>query len=393
MVKKRSRGSSAPVLLIGTAKGGFLLSSKGGRKGWELTGPFHLGSQVHDFRLDPRDGRTLLLCSTGGHLGPTIFRSSDRGKTWKEAKKPPQFEKVRSSKRSSARAAKNGRSVKMNFWLTPGHVSEKGVWYCGTCPQGLFRSEDSGSTWKGVAGFNEGPNYAKWTFDGKNETPAGALLHSILIDPRDRKHMLLSLSVGGTFESFDQGRKWTPLNQGVEADFLPMKEPEFGQDPHCVILHPADPDRLYQQNHCGIYRLDRGETKRWQRIGRAMPKSIGDIGFPIVGHPRDPDVVWVFPMDGTKIWPRTSPEGKPAVYRTQNGGKSWERLDRGLPKKDAWFTVFRQAMDGDGDARATELYFGTTSGEVWSSRDEGESWNRIGEHLPKIYSLRIARFR
>jgi hypothetical protein len=150
-------------------------------------------------------------------------------------------------------------------------------------------------------------------------------------------------------------------------------------------MHPADPDRLYQQNHCGIYRLDR-PGRRWDRIGNAMPKKIGDIGFPVVPHPADANTVWVFPMDGTKVWPRTSVDGKPAVYVTRNAGKTWQRLDRGLPRSQAWFTVLRQAMCTD-NAKNVSLYFGTTAGEIWAGRNGGASWQRIAQHLPEIYSV------
>lgn len=148
------------------------------------------------------------------------------------------------------------------------------------------------------------------------------------------------------------------------------------------------PDRLYQQNHCGIYRMDRPEG-RWVRIGAKMPKKIGDIGFPIVLHPRDPDTVWVFPMDATSVWPRTSPGGKPATYVTHNAGKSWQRQDKGLPQEQAWFTVKRQAMATDAH-EPVGVYFGTTGGEVWASRNEGEAWTCIARHLPEVYSVEVA---
>ena len=182
----------------------------------------------------------------------------------------------------------------------------------------------------------------------------------------------------------------TTANRGVAADFSPEKDPLYGHDPHCMALHPLMPDRLWQQNHCGIYRLDRpGDV--WTRVGKAMPKEVGDIGFPIVLHPRDPDTAWVIPMDGTRVWPRTSPGGRPAVYRTSDAGISWRRQDRGLPKR-GWFTVKRQCFAADG-ADASEplgLYFGTTSGEVWASHDEGRSWTQIAAHLPHIYAVTVA---
>ena len=272
------------------------------------------------------------------------------------------------------------------FWLSPGHASEPGVWYAGTSPVGMFRSDDGGATWKEVAGFNDGlyPKIKHAIFPG----PDGAQVHSICVDPRDARHLYIGISIGGVFESVDAGETWQPLNQGIDADFLPDPNQEYGHDPHNVVLHPRNPQRLYQQNHCGIYRLDRPGTK-WTRIGRNMPKEIGDIGFPIVLHPRDPDCAWVFPMDGTEAWPRTSPDGRPAVYRTSDAGDSWERQDAGMPQRHAWWSVKRQAMCADG-ADPLGLYFGTTSGEIWSSADEGRNWARVAEHLPHIYSLTAA---
>jgi hypothetical protein len=394
MIRKRSRNQAGTrVLLVGTAKGGFLLADQGGRRKWELRGPFHLGQKVHDFRADPRDGRTLLLTATGGHLGPTVYRSTSGGRTWSEAQTPPRFGRLGRGKAKARATGSRGFAVDKNFFLAPGPAEEAGTWYCGTSPSGLFRSEDGGATWKGVAGFNERPEWWDWTNGGAPGSPEGALLHSIVVDPRDAEHLFVSMSSGGTFESFDGGRHWQPLNKGVAADFLPVKEPEYGHDPHCMIQHPGDPDRLYQQNHCGIYRLDRGHTDTWERIGRAMPKPVGDIGFPMVPHPTDPDTVWVFPMDGTALWPRTSPGARPAVYRTRDGGRKWERLDGGLPRENAWLTVYRQAMCADDDARATGLWFGTTNGQIFGSRDGGERWDVVVEHLPRIFSVRTAVLR
>ena len=176
---------------------------------------------------------------------------------------------------------------------------------------------------------------------------------------------------GGVFETLDQGATWRALNRGSLALFLPEPSPEYGQDPHCVRLHPLAPDVLYQQSHCGIYRIER-PAALWERIGENMPKEVGDIGFPIVLHPRDPRTVWVFPMDGTDVWPRTSPDGKPAVYVTRDAGRSWQRQDRGLPASQAWFTVRRQAMTADAHD-PVGVYFGTTGGEVWGEHGRGRA--------------------
>lgn len=366
-------------LLVGTRKGAFVLRGDASRRAWQVSEPGFLGHIVHHVVLDPRDRRTMLAAAKTGHLGPTVFRSIDRGKTWKEADRPPAFPK--------APEGEGGLTVAHVFWVTPGHASERDVWYAGTSPPGLFRSEDGGRTWDGVAGFNAHPKRSAWVGRPEDAPPDGATLHSIQIDPRDRRHMYLGISAGGVFESRDRGADWAPLNAGCAADFLPTPDPEYGHDPHCVRLHPLAPDRLYQQNHCGIYRLDRPDG-RWIRIGRAMPKTVGDIGFPIVLHPGDADTAWVFPMDGTEVWPRTCPGGRPAVFVTRNAGRTWQRQDKGLPPR-AWLTVKRQAMTVD--ARdPVGIYFGTTSGEVWGSRDEGRSWKRLASGLPHIYALEAA---
>ncbi len=259
------------------------------------------------------------------------------------------------------------------------------MWYAGTSPKALFRSEDGGVSWSEVSGFNHHPMFPKWSGGVSDGTPDGPKLHSILVDPRDARHLYLGMSGGGVFESRDEGATWRPLNKGVLADFLPEKYPEYGQDPHCVQIHPLQPDRLYQENHCGVYRLDRpGDT--WERIGLNLPKKIGDIGFGIVLHPRDPDTAWVIPMDGTEVWPRTAIDGKPAVYCTRNAGAKWQRQDKGLPRAQAWFTVKRQAFCGDA-CDPVGLYFGTTSGELWMSASEGTSWRQMAAHLPHIYSV------
>ncbi len=373
-----ARGSVA--LLVATRKGAFLLKSDPARRRWRLAGPHFLGHDVHHALLDPRDRRTLLVAARTGHLGPTVYRSTDFGRNWREAKRPPAFAK--------APAGEKGREVSHVFWLTPGHAAERGTWYAGTSPQGLFRSADGGRTWDPVPGFNDHPRRAKWTGGEQDGTPDGPKLHSILVDPRDAAHLYIGMSSGGVFESRDAGANWQPLNAGCRADFFPDPYPEYGHDPHCVRLHPLAPDRLYQQNHCGIYRMDRPDG-RWARIGEAMPKKVGDIGFPLALHPRDPETLWVFPMDGTSVWPRTSPGGKPAVYATRDGGRTWRRLDRGLPRAQAWWTVKRQALTVDAH-QPVGIYFGTTSGELWASVDEGRGFACIARHLPQIQAVEAA---
>jgi photosystem II stability/assembly factor-like uncharacterized protein len=387
MSAARSGTRSAPakatgrrtVLLVATRKGAWIYRGNAQRRARRADGPHFLGHIVNHVVLDPRDGRTLLAAAKTGHLGPTIFRSNDLGRSWKEAARPPAFAK--------APEGQIGRTVDHTFWLTPGHVGEPGVWYAGTSPQGLFRSEDGGVTWAPFSHINDEPRYLKWMGTVQDGTPDGPKLHSIIVDPRDPAHLYFAMSGGGVHESVDGGRSFAPLVDGLEVvEGFDPNEVTF-HDPHCVRLCPSNADRLYQQNHCGIYRLDRPST-RWVRVGKAIPKRAGDIGFPMVVHPRDANTAWVFPMDGATVWPRTSPEGKPAVYVTRDAGKTWRRLDDGLPGQQAWWTVKRQAMTAD-TLDPAGVYFGTTSGELWASCDEGGRWACIARHLPEIYAVEV----
>ena len=374
-VAKKPRRAATKLVLVATRKGAWIFH--GDRQTWRADGPHFLGHIINHLVLDPRDGRTLLAAASTGHLGPTIFRSTDLGRSWQEATRPPAFKK-----------AEGGRSVKHTFWLTPAHANEPGVWYAGTSPQGLFRSEDGGVTWNEFSGLNDDPQYRAWMGSEQDGTPDGPKMHSIIVDPRDPAHLYFAMSGGGVHETLDGGQHWQPLVEGMEVvEGFDAKNIAF-HDPHCVRLCPSNPDRLYQQNHCGIYRLDR-PSRVWQRIGKAMPKQTGDIGFPMVVHPRDDKTAWVLPMDGQTVWPRTSIEGRPAVFGTANGGRSWKRLDRGLPQAQAWWTVKRQAFAAD-NGKPVGLYFGTTSGELWASRNEGGAWQCITRHLPEIYAVETA---
>ncbi len=378
--KPRAKTQKKLRVLVGTRKGAWIFHGDAARRTWKVSGPHFLGQIINHMVLDPRDGRTLLASAKTGHLGPTLFRSTNFGRTWQEASQPPAFAKPANGLQ--------GRSVDHTFWLEPGPASEPDVWIAGTSPQGLFRSEDGGDRWEPFSTINDDAQFRAWMGSVQDGTPDGPKLHSIQIDPRDKNHIYIAMSGGGVHESVDGGDSWSTLIDGLDVvEGFDRADAAF-HDPHCMRLCPSMPDRLYQQNHCGIYRLDR-PSDTWVRIGKKMPKKTGDIGFPLVLHPRDAETLWVFPMDGTEVWPRTSPQGKPSVYVSRNGGRTWKRLDSGLPESQAWWTVKRQAMTADAQD-PVGLYFGTTSGELWMSRNEGERWTCMARHLPEIYSVETA---
>ena len=264
--------------------------------------------------------------------------------------------KPRSRRPSPTRpAARRRASVDHTFWLTPGHASEPDSWYAGTSPQGLFRSDDGGVSWTPLPAVNDDPQFREWMGTVQDGTPDGPKLHSIIVDPRDPAHLLLrdvgrrrarvarrrpQLAHAGARPG--GGRRLRRQHRDLPRPALRAPVPEQPRPPV-----PAEPLR-----HLPARPRGRSGGDTWQRIGRKMPKRVGDIGFPMVVHPRDADTAWVFPMDGTTVWPRTSPGGRPAAYVTRNAGRTWQRLDQGLPDGQAWWTVKRQAMTVDAPAGA-----------------------------------------
>ena len=276
------------------------------------------------------------MAAKTGHLGPTVFRRGPRPHV-EGGHPPPAF---------PGRGGEKPRAVERVFWLTPGHSCEPGVWYAGTAPAGLFRSADGGDHWEPVAGFNDHAMNAKWAAGSR--TPDGEFLHSVLVDPRNARHLYLAISIGGVFESTDGGQDWAPLNGGVAADFLPDPTVAFGHDPHCVIrircTRTACISRTTAASTAWIGRRDAGFASG--RPCRRASATSASRSCCTRGTPTWPGCCrWTARPSG-----RASVGGKPAVYHTRDAGRSWRRLDRGLPGGHAWFTVLRQAMCVDAHA-------------------------------------------
>jgi photosystem II stability/assembly factor-like uncharacterized protein len=354
------------LILAGTRKGLFLLRGDDDRRAWEVEGQFLTGWDVFHAVVDPRDG-TLYACTNNFVYGPTVHRSTDLGQSWERAEELGLPEE-------------SGLTLEKTWHLEPGHESQPETLWLGGAPGVLFRSDDRGQTWEPVRGILEHPTREQW-----NPGAGGMCCHSIQLDPSDPQRLYIGISAAGVFRTDDGGETWAPKNKGTAAEFMPDPYPEVGQCVHKVLLHPEQPNRLWQQNHCGVYRSDdRGES--WERLdGYGLPSG---FGFPIALHPREPDTAFVIPEEGAEN--RVTSNGRLGVYRTRNGGKSWEERPDGLPRP-AWAAVLREAMASDARAPAG-IYFGTQSGSVFVSPDEGESWVEAARQLPPVLSVEVAEW-
>ena len=347
-------------ILIGSKKGAFILDSDEFRRDWRLNGPFCETWPIHHLVGDRRDGA---IYGAGGNewFGPAVWKSSDGGARWTHS--------------SDGLAYAEGEQPIKSGWSV---ASAHNRLYVGVEPAGLFVSDDGGKSFQPLQGLRDHPTRPDWTPGG-----AGLILHSIVVDPGDAKRIWVAISAAGVFYSGDGGATWAPRNEGTRADFLPEEQryPVFGQCVHCLVKAPGSGDRLYQQNHCGMYRSDDGGLT-WVSVEEGLPSS---FGFPAAVHPRDPDALFLFPLNGAEQG-RFAPGGKPAVWKTVDAGKTWRSRSVGLPQGDAYFGVLRQAMATD-SLEPAGVYFGASNGAIYASPDEGESWSLIADNLPAISSI------
>jgi hypothetical protein len=349
------------TLLVGTKRGLFVLRSDPERRDWQMDGPLLEGREVFHAFLDPRNGRTAWAATTHAVWGSHVHRSEDGGATWDVL--------------PSAPSHPDERGLNAIWALAPGPATSPDTLFAGIEPAGLFRSDDRGASWSPVASLNDHSTRSAWQ-------PAGGslALHSVLVDPHDPARLFCAISAGGVYRSDDGGASWIPLNAGVRAEFLPDPHAAVGQCVHKLRLHPARPDRLYQQNHCGTYRSDdAGET--WVEITEGLPS---DFGYVLALDGADPDAAYVIPEESSHM--RTVVEGRLRVYGTRDAGASWTPQTRGLPQAYAYISVLREAMDSDG-LSPLGLYFGTSGGHLFASRDAGRSWRALAEFLPRILSV------
>lgn len=357
-------------LFLGTRKGLFTLERS--NIGWEVSREQFKGAPVSYAADDYRNGAAW-ACLDHGHWGTKLHRSFNGGERWEEIPAPKYPEGAEITPGTPA-------TLRYLWSMAVGGEDQPSTIYFGTEPGGLFRSDDYGDSFNIVEGlWNHPSRLTKWFGGGRDY----AGIHSIIVDPRNSNRVLVAVSCAGVFQTNDGGETWQPKNRGMLAEFLPNPEDEVGQDPHLMVACPANPDALWQQNHCGIFRSTDG-AENWTQV--SQPGGPAYFGFPVAVDEQNPEVAWVVPAASDEV--RTAIEGALLVCRTDDGGQSWTQLRQGLPQQHCYDVVFRHALDISGDT----LVFGTTTGNLFVSEDRGESWSCIGNYFPPIYSVRFGRF-
>jgi photosystem II stability/assembly factor-like uncharacterized protein len=353
------------VLLVGTEKGLFRLTSDTARQRWSMEGPLIAGYEVLHAWIDPRRPSHAYAAVRHTIWGPHIYHSADAGRSWESLSATPQHA-----------PGLHPESLRAIWYLAPGPASEPDTLYAGIDPAGLFVSRDRGGSWAPVSALNEHPSRDTW-----EPARGGFSLHSIHIPELAPGRMYAAISAGGAYRSDDGGASWIPVNRHVRAENLPQRFADSGHNIHRLVAHPARPDRLYRQCYNGVYRSDDGGLN-WVEISAGLPS---DFGYALVCEQDDPDVVYVLPVASNHM--RTMPEGRLRVYRSADAGNSWQALSNGLPQEHVYVSVLREAMALD-DLPRCGVYFGTTSGHLFASPNRGQQWQCIADLLPRILSVK-----
>ena len=393
-------------LLVGTTKGAFILDGDKRRRDWSVRGPLCEGWPIHDLIVVPGTG-AILAAGGSPWYGPAVWRSDNGGTTWTHSSEGLTYDDGDAAGGDGGSGGGGGaeggaggdgagdvaggggagdvagdgggdwpprRSVTTVWSLATG---PNGMLYAGVEPAGLFRSADGGRTWSHVEGLTNHPTRPTW-----GPGAGGLILHTIVPHPTDARRMWVGISAVGVFETSDGGTTWEPRNRGVRADFNQEPDPITGQCVHKFAAAAGEPETLYQQNHCGQYRSTDGGLEWTDLSGNGVPSQ---FGFPLVTHPRDPNTFWVIPLTQPEDG-RYMPDASAAVWRTSDGGETFTRGDTGLPQEDAYLSVLREAMARD-TLDPVGVTFGTKTGQLWHSSDEGDTWRLVTGNLPEIWAV------
>jgi photosystem II stability/assembly factor-like uncharacterized protein len=352
------------MLLVGTRKGLFILESDAERRDWSVRGPLCEGWPIYHAVHDPVSGSIFAAAASEWH-GAGVWRSSDLGETWTI------------SSEGLALSADDDLKLSKVSGLTVAH----GRVLAGGEAASVFESRDGCETWSLLSTLDGQPGRDDWN-DPAKQPPGHLGLPAIMPHPDDPDHFWVVIQGYGIFETTDNGGSWTPRNKGLRADW-PLEDPEVGYCVHKMVMSPLDTDRLYQQNHVGTHRSDDG-GQSWTEITEGLPT---EFGFAAVTHPHDRETFYTIPLDPGHG--RFTPDGRVAVWRTRDAGSSWQQLSEGLPQRDAYLGVLREGMAID-SYDTPGLYFGTSTGQVFASSNEGDSWSEIARYLPGISSVEVA---
>jgi photosystem II stability/assembly factor-like uncharacterized protein len=360
-------------VLVGTAKGAFVLTSDGSRRTWSVDGPHFAGWEIYHLKGSPADPNRIYASQSSSWFGQVVHRSDDGGKTWQTVGNDFSYEGETGTHQWFDGTPHPWKFARV--WHFEPSLEDPDTVYAGVEDAAIFRSTDAGATWQempGLRGHGSGSDWAPGA--------GGMAVHTIIEDPSDRERMFVAISAAGVFRTDDGGKTWLPKNKGLHSEFMPEPEQEVGHCVHRIAQHPTRPATLFMQKHWDVMRSDDAGDS-WTEVSGNLPT---DFGFPIVINAHEPDTVYVVPITSDSV--HYPPDGKLSVYRSKTGGNEWERLGDGLPQEHAYGNVLRDAMDID-HLDPCGIYFGTTSGEVYGSADGGDHWTPIAEHLPRVLSV------
>jgi photosystem II stability/assembly factor-like uncharacterized protein len=366
---------TAVRVLVGTRKGGFILSSDGARRNWDVTGPLFGGWEIYHVKGSPADPDRLYASQTSGWSGQVVQRSDDGGKTW-----DPVGNKFSYDGTPGTHQWYDGTPHPWEFarvWHLEPSLHDPDTVYAGVEDAGLFKSADGGQTWLELPGLRSHDTGSSW-----QPGAGGMCLHTIIQDPENPARIFTAISAAGAFRSDDAGQTWRPINRGLRSGGIPDEDAEVGHCVHHVAMHPSRPSVLYMQKHWDVMRSDDAGDS-WREVSGNLPS---DFGFPIDVHAHEPDTIYVVPITSDSL--HYPPEGKLRVYRSRTGGDEWEPLTDGLPQHDCYVNVYRDAMAVDA-LDDCGIYFGTTGGQVYASADAGDTWAPIVRDLPAVLSVEV----